>query len=71
MIEPFAVLTQELSTLAYLDSQTLLNASDHSRALTLMNKLKNSNDIPRSHVEQQIAQVKAGSPIMEFLAINV
>ncbi|GAA5840047.1 hypothetical protein JCM3766R1_000655 [Sporobolomyces carnicolor] len=65
------ILTQELSTLAYLDSQTLLNASDHSRALAMMNKLKGSNDISTSHVEQQIAQVKAGSPVMEFLAINV
>jgi hypothetical protein len=37
----------------------------------MMNQLKGSNDIPASHVEQQIAQVKAGSPVMEFLAINV
>ncbi|GAA5897326.1 GMC family oxidoreductase [Sporobolomyces salmoneus] len=65
------ILTQELSTLAYLDSQTLLNASDHSRALTMMNRLKSSSNIPTAQVEQQIAQVKAGSPIMEFLAINV
>ncbi|GAA5959823.1 hypothetical protein JCM3765_000113 [Sporobolomyces pararoseus] len=65
------ILTQELSTLAYLDSQTLLNASDHTRALSMMEKLKSSNNIPTSHVEQQIAQVKAGSPVMEFLAINV
>ncbi|GAA6011247.1 hypothetical protein JCM11491_006773 [Sporobolomyces phaffii] len=65
------ILTQELSTLAYLNSQTLLNASDHSRALAMMDQLKGSSKIPTSHVEQQIAQVKAGSPMMEFLAINV
>ncbi|GAA5876780.1 hypothetical protein JCM16303_006284 [Sporobolomyces ruberrimus] len=65
------ILTQELSTLAYLNSETLLNASDHSRALALMNQLKSSSDIPTSQLEQQIAQVKAGSPVVEFLAINV
>jgi choline dehydrogenase-like flavoprotein len=71
MTDVRTVLAQELSTLAYLNSETLLNASDHSRALALMNQLKNSSDIPSSQLEQQIAQVKAGSPVIEFLAINV
>lgn len=66
-----AVLTQELSTLAYVNSQTLLNASDHSRAIALMNELRGSSGIPIAQLEQQIAQVEKGSPVMEFLAINV
>jgi len=49
----------------------LLNASDHRRALSLMNNLKGSSNIPSSQLNEQIAQVKAGSPVMEFLAINV
>ncbi|GAA5938791.1 GMC family oxidoreductase [Sporobolomyces koalae] len=65
------ILTQELSTLAYVNSQTLLNASDHSRAIALMNELRGSSGIPIAQLEQQIAQVEKGSPVMEFLAINV
>ncbi|GAA6062336.1 hypothetical protein JCM10212_006586 [Sporobolomyces blumeae] len=65
------ILTQELSTLAYLRSDVLLKSSDHRHALSLMNRLKSSNNIPAAQLEEQIAQVKAGSPVMEFLAINV
>ncbi|GAA5938083.1 hypothetical protein JCM1841_003805 [Sporobolomyces salmonicolor] len=65
------ILTQELSTLAYINSQTLLSRADQAKALSLMNSLKTSRNIPRSQLNQQIAQAQAGSPMVEFLAINV
>ncbi|GAA5963114.1 hypothetical protein JCM21900_001057 [Sporobolomyces salmonicolor] len=64
------ILTQEISTLAYLNSQTLLSHADHAEALMLMDSLKTSSNIPTSQLEEQIAQVKAGSPMIELLAIN-
>ncbi|GAA5924091.1 hypothetical protein JCM1841_004570 [Sporobolomyces salmonicolor] len=65
------ILTQGLSTLAYVNSQTLLSRADHAKALALMESLKTSSNIPRSQLVQQIAQVKAGSPMLEFLPLNV
>ncbi|CEQ40724.1 SPOSA6832_02391 [Sporobolomyces salmonicolor] len=64
------ILTQEISTLAYLNSQTLLSHTDHTEALMLMESLKTSSNIPTSQLDEQIAQVKAGSPMIELLAIN-
>ncbi|GAA5859459.1 hypothetical protein JCM1840_004625 [Sporobolomyces johnsonii] len=64
------ILTQELNTLAYIDSQTLLSRADHAKALALMESLETSPNIGPGQVAEQIAQVKAGSPAMEVLAIN-
>ncbi|GAA5907563.1 hypothetical protein JCM5296_007191, partial [Sporobolomyces johnsonii] len=64
------ILTQAISTVAYLNSQTLLSHADQAEALSLMESLKTSSNIPASQLDQQIAQVKAGSPMIELLAIN-
>ncbi|GAA5901199.1 hypothetical protein JCM5296_006295 [Sporobolomyces johnsonii] len=65
------ILDQTLSSLAYLNSQTLLSRADHAKGLALMESLKTSPNIPRSQLVQQIAQAKAGSPMLEFLPLNV
>ncbi|GAA6013692.1 hypothetical protein JCM10207_004822 [Rhodosporidiobolus poonsookiae] len=65
------ILTQVLSTLAYLSSDTLLSPEQHQRALTLVDSLKGSSTLPAKQLAQQRAQLLAGSPVMELLAINV
>ncbi|BGP18680.1 hypothetical protein JCM10213v2_006746 [Rhodosporidiobolus nylandii] len=65
------ILTQELSTLAYLSSQSFLSDDDHRQALQLIDSLQGSGNIPAKQLAQQRAQVVAGSPVMEMLAINV
>ncbi|GAA5974692.1 hypothetical protein JCM11641_007225 [Rhodosporidiobolus odoratus] len=65
------ILTQELSTLAYISAQSYLSAADHKKALKLIDSLRGSHNIPAKQLAQQRAQVVAGSPVMEILAINV
>ncbi|GAA6028975.1 hypothetical protein JCM8097_001533 [Rhodosporidiobolus ruineniae] len=65
------ILTEVLSTLAYLSSQTLLSPADHQTALELVHDLYGSPNVSKSQLDQQRLQIEVGSPVMELVAINV
>ncbi|ORY73613.1 GMC oxidoreductase-domain-containing protein [Leucosporidium creatinivorum] len=63
------LLTQELSVLAYLTGSSFLTKAEQAEALAL-SKTPNAA-LPKKQQAQMIANLAAGSPVVEFLSINV
>ncbi|ORY73612.1 GMC oxidoreductase-domain-containing protein [Leucosporidium creatinivorum] len=62
------ILTQELSTLAYLTGKQFLTPAEQKQLAKLV--LQPSTQLPASQQAQQLLQIAAGAPIIEFLPIN-
>lgn len=63
------ILTQELSTLAYVPATTLLSSADQRTALGLA--AQGAAFLPRIQQAAMAAMMVAGAPVVEFLPINV